>query len=107
MRKFCLTLPLTLLFPLAMASVSHAAPLKPRMVVLTDIAPNNVEPDDMESMIRLLVHADMFEIEGLVHSTGWSATTAREDYFKLILEAIDLYEKDLPNLKKRSNQEGF
>ena len=27
--------------------------LKPRIVVLTDIAPNNIEPDDMESMIRL------------------------------------------------------
>jgi hypothetical protein len=74
--------------------------------VLTDIAPNNVEPDDMESMIRLLVHADLFEIEGLVHSTGWSATTTRESYFQLIHEAIDLYEKDLPNLMKRSNQTG-
>lgn len=83
-----------------------AAPLKPRLVVLTDIAPNNVEPDDMESMIRLLVHADLFEIEGLVHSTGWSVTTAREDYFQLIHEAIDLYEKDLPNLLKRSAQTG-
>lgn len=83
-----------------------AAPLKPRLVVLTDIAPNNVEPDDMESMIRLLVHADLYEIEGLVHSTGWSATTAREDYLQLIHEAIDLYEKDLPNLRKRSAQTG-
>ena len=83
-----------------------AAPLKPRLVVLTDIAPNNVEPDDMESMIRLLVHADLFEIEGLMHSTGWSATTTRESYFQLIHEAIDLYEKDLPNLMKRSNQTG-
>ena len=80
-------------------------PLKPRMIVLTDIAPNNVEPDDMESLIRLLDHADLFEIEGLVHSTGWSVTTAREDYIQLIHEAIDLYEKDLPNLRKRSNQE--
>ena len=80
--------------------------LKPRMVVLTDIAPNNVEPDDMESIIRLFVHADLFEIEGLVHSTGWSVTTAREDYYQLIHEAIDLYEKDLPNLLKRSNQQG-
>jgi hypothetical protein len=83
-----------------------AAPLKPRLVVLTDIAPNNVEPDDMESMIRLLVHADLFEIEGLIHSTGWSATAAREDYFQLIHEALDLYEKDLPNLMKRSDQQG-
>ncbi|NLV19486.1 MAG: DUF1593 domain-containing protein, partial [Bacteroidetes bacterium] len=48
--------------------------LKPRIVVLTDIAPNNIEPDDMESMIRLLVHADQFEIEALIATTGWSNT---------------------------------
>ena len=38
--------------------------LKPRLVVLTDIS--TWEPDDHESLIRLLVHADMFEIEGLI-----------------------------------------
>ena len=54
--------------------------------------------------IRLFVHADLFEIEGLVHSTGWSASIAQKSYFQLIHEAIDLYEKDLPNLRKRSNQ---
>ena len=43
--------------------------LKPRIVVLTDIAPSDVEPDDMESMVRLLVHADLYEIEGLI-ATG-------------------------------------
>ena len=47
---------------LAVSSVSIAATLKPRLVVLTDISPDRVEPDDMESMIRLLVHADLFEI---------------------------------------------
>jgi hypothetical protein len=96
-----------LLLSLAAGAPSLAADPKPRLVVLTDIAPNNAEPDDMESMIRLLVHADLFEIEALVHSTGWSTPTAREDYYRLILEAIDLYEKDLPNLQKRSNQSAF
>ena len=107
MRKTVWSLPVMLLLSIGLSTASQAAPLKPRLVVLTDIAPNNVEPDDMESMIRLLVHADLFEIEGLIHSTGWSASTAQKQYFQLILEAIDLYEKDLPNLKKRSNQEGF
>ncbi|MBQ1701339.1 MAG: hypothetical protein II023_05685, partial [Prevotella sp.] len=36
--------------------------LKPRLVVCTDIAPADVEPDDMESMVRLLAYADCFEI---------------------------------------------
>jgi hypothetical protein len=39
---------------------SQMASLKPRIIVLTDIAPNDIEPDDMESMIRLFVHADLF-----------------------------------------------
>ena len=33
--------------------------LKPRLVVCTDIAPADVEPDDMESMVRLMAYADM------------------------------------------------
>ena len=93
----------TLALMLSLAGSAPAAD-KPRLLVLTDISPDKVEPDDMESIIRLFVHADLFEIEGLVHSTGWSASTAREDYYQLIHEAIDLYEKDLPNLRKRSDQ---
>ena len=97
----------TILLILVLSSVSFAAQLKPRLVVLTDISPDRVEPDDMESMIRLLVHADLFEIEALIHSTGWSiAGNAGETGLNLIKEDIDLYEKDLPNLMKRSNQEG-
>jgi hypothetical protein len=91
--------------------VSHpsalAAPLKLRMIVLTDISPANHEPDDMESMIRLLVHADLFEIEGLVATTGWSYSQATTDSLDLIHKVIDAYEKDLPNLLKRSGQTDF
>jgi len=39
--------------------------MKPRIVVLKDIAPREIEPDDQQSLIRLCVHADLFEIEGL------------------------------------------
>ena len=80
--------------------------LKPRIVVLTDIAPNDIEPDDIESMIRLLVHADQFEIEALIATTGWS-NTGNNERIDLIYAALDPYEKDLPNLKKRSNQKEF
>jgi hypothetical protein len=100
---------ITILFllSLAISTASPAADLKPRLVVLTDISPNRIEPDDTESMVRLLVHADLFEIEALVHSTGWSvAGNAGDTGLNLIKEAIDLYEKDLPNLMKRSNQQG-
>ena len=50
--------------------LSESPLLKPRIVVLTDIS--TWEPDDHESLIRLLVHADLFEIEGIVVTTGWS-----------------------------------
>ena len=83
---------------------SHAAPLKPRIVVLTDISQD--EPDDHQSLIRLLVHADMYEIEGIVLTTGWTKRHPRKDMDKA-LGVIDAYEKDLPNLIKRSNQTGF
>ena len=79
--------------------------LKPRIVVLTDVS--TWETDDSESLVRLLVHADMFEIEGIIYTTGWSLEETREDFFRLIHDAIDAYEKDVSNLMKRSNQVGF
>lgn len=105
MLKKHITSTVMLLLSLALSATSLAADLKPRIIVLTDIAPNNVEPDDMESMIRLLAHADLFEIEGLVSTTGWSDGGGQE-HPDLIQAAINAYEKDLPNLRKRSNQDG-
>jgi len=83
----------------------NPAQLKPRIIVLTDVS--TWETDDSESLVRLLVHADLFEIEGLVYTTGWSLEETRDDFFTLIHDAIDAYEKDLPNLLKRSGQDGF
>lgn len=83
--------------------------LKPRIIVLTDIAPGDIEPDDMESMIRLMAHADLFEIEGLITSGGWnSGGRAYPTGWKDSLSrTIGAYEKDLPNLMKRSGQKKF
>ncbi len=82
-------------------------PLKPRIIVLTDIS--TWEPDDHESLTRLLVHADLFEIEGIVFTTGWSWDNISNSNtgINLFNEVIDAYEKDLPNLMLRSNQTGF
>ncbi|HHY84049.1 MAG TPA: DUF1593 domain-containing protein [Verrucomicrobia bacterium] len=105
MLKIHLATACGLLLSFVLAATSPAAELKPRIIVLTDIAPNNVEPDDMESMIRLLAHADLFEIEGLIATTGWSNGGGQE-HPELIEAAIQAYEHDLPNLRKRSGQEG-
>ncbi|MBR5211094.1 MAG: DUF1593 domain-containing protein [Bacteroidales bacterium] len=83
--------------------------LKPRIVVLTDIAPGDIEPDDMESMIRLMSHADLFEIEGLITSGGWNSSGRPYPvgWKDSLSTTIIAYEKDLPNLMKRSCQKGF
>jgi len=81
--------------------------LKPRLVVCTDIAPADVEPDDMESMVRLMAYADMFEIEALITSVGWNCDPYPREWSQYMYRVIDAYEKDLPNLMKRSKQKGF
>ncbi len=83
---------------------SFAEQPKPRMVVLTDVS--TWETDDSESLVRLMAHADLLEIEGLIFTTGWSLETTRDDFFDLIHVAIDAYEQDLSNLRKRSGQQG-
>lgn len=84
---------------------AHATPPKPRMVVLTDVS--TWETDDSQSLVRLLVHADLLEIEGLVYTTGWSLDKTRSDFIDLIHDSVNAYEKDLPNLQKRSHQTAF
>ncbi|MDE6768917.1 MAG: DUF1593 domain-containing protein, partial [Muribaculaceae bacterium] len=83
--------------------------LKPRIVVLTDIAPGDREPDDMESMVRLLAHADLFEIEAIVTGSGWNSGGGAysDDWANYLHAVIDAYEADLPNLMKRSGQKDF
>lgn len=99
------------LLPLFLSLVTdgHTPPdkkeLKPRIVVLTDVS--TWETDDSESLVRLMVYADRFEIEGLIFTTGWNLSETRDDFLQLIHDAIDAYEKDLPHLMKRSGQSGF
>ena len=106
MHKSISTIVSLLFCSAAVFSTISAANLKSRIVVLTDITPITVEPDDMESLIRLLVHADLFEIEALIATTGWSNDGGHEPYINLIHDVIDAYEKDLTNLLKRSGQTG-
>jgi hypothetical protein len=64
-----------------------------RVVVMTDIAN---EPDDQMSMVRFLVYANQFDIEGLVATTStWMRNKVRPD---VIQSLIDAYEKVQPNL---------
>ncbi|WP_245925484.1 nucleoside hydrolase-like domain-containing protein [Arcticibacter pallidicorallinus] len=68
-------------------------PAKPRILISTDIG--GTDPDDNQSMAHLLMYSDKFNIEGLVSSPSYGNGSKEE-----ILRMIDLYEKDLPHLKK-------
>lgn len=83
--------------------------LKPRIVVMTDIAPGDTEPDDNESIVRLLSHADLFEIEAIITCSGWnnSGRLYDENWTKYLHNVINAYKKDVPNLMKRSGQTSF
>ena len=81
--------------------------LKPRLVVCTDIAPADVEPDDMESMVRLMAYADLFEIEALITSVGWNCDPYPMEWSQYLFRVIEAYRKDVPQLMKRSGQRKF
>jgi hypothetical protein len=73
---------------------------RPRVVVMTDIAN---EPDDQMSMVRFLVYANQFDIEGLVATTStWMKERVRPDVLELLVGA---YEHVRPGLLR--HQAGF
>jgi len=108
-KVFPMSLLLWGIFTLAAVHSLNAAQLKPRLVVLTDIAIGNIEPDDHESMVRLLAYADQFEIEGLIACSGWNSSYGPypASWMDILKATIDAYEKDVSNLMKRSSQTGF
>ena len=81
--------------------------LKPRLVVCTDIAPADVEPDDMESMVRLMAYADLFEIEALITTVGWNCDPYPAEWAQYLQRVIEAYRNDVPKLMKRSEQTEF
>src|SRR5262245_33295256 len=73
---------------------------KPRVVVMTDIAN---EPDDQMSMVRFLVYANQYDVEGLIASTStWMRNKVRPD---VINSVLDSYSQVQPNLSK--HERGF
>jgi hypothetical protein len=61
---FCLAV---IVFVHTAAGAGAAADAKHRLVVLTDI---ENEPDDTESMVRLLLYSDVIDLQGLIATTS-------------------------------------
>jgi hypothetical protein len=69
---------------------------RPRVVVSTDIG--GTDPDDFQSLVHLLLHADSVEIEGLISSPYGPGRRQH------ILEVIDRYAADYANLSTHSSR---
>ena len=80
--------------PLRAAAATPESEARPRVLVSSDIG--GTDPDDFQSMVHFLVYADRFDVEGLVSSPYGPG---RKQH---ILEVIDVYARDYPNLKTHS-----
>lgn len=77
-----------------------AAPSKKekcRAIVTTDLGGS--DPDDRQSMLHLLVSANLIDIEGLISTQAWVSDPDRTEY---ILQSIDNYAMAYPNLRRHA-----
>ena len=82
---------------LGLGCVAAPAGSKPRVVVLTDLSN---EPDDEESLVRFLVYANEYDVEGLIATTStWLRQGPREDLIRRDLKA---YAEVRPNLLRHA-----
>lgn len=70
---------------------------KNRVIVTTDLG--GADPDDIQSMIHLLVCSNVYDIEGLISSQAWVTDPDRTGRIK---EVIEQFGKVLPRLRKHA-----
>lgn len=89
MKNLLLLLAITMGF----SSLNAQTPQKHRLIVLTDI---EADPDDTQSLVRLLLYSNEIEIKGIVATTScWLKTQIHPESVHKIIQA---YEKVQPNL---------
>jgi hypothetical protein len=91
-------LPYALSAPSNAHCTQHVQEPKKRIFVLTDIGN---EPDDSMSLVRLLVHSDLYKIEGLVAITSFWLPNATLPH--MIHDIVDAYGAVQANLQSHSN----
>ncbi len=76
---------------------------RPRLLVLTDIGG---DPDDTQSLIRLLVYANEFELEGFIASASGTRGELKESVTRtdLIREVIRAYGQVRPHLQRHAER---
>lgn len=88
---------------------------RPRLLITTDFPPPDVipggaghgpaekrsDPDDIQSMVRLLLYINDLELEGLIASSGTFANIANKRH---ILDLLSLYSEVEANLRQRDSR---
>jgi len=88
-----------LLFLLATKVVLGQPSSHNRLIILTDI---EADPDDTQSLVRLLLYSNELDIEGLIATTScWHKTSVDPQSIQVVLEA---YAQVHPNLIKHDPQ---
>ncbi len=98
MHRFCWVLCVAALcIPLAVLSGAE----RPRLAVLTDIGG---DPDDQQSLIRLMVYANEFDLELLIATAAGTPGELKESITRpdLIRRIIDAYGEVLPHLQRHA-----
>ena len=74
---------------------------RPRLAVLTDIGG---DPDDTQSLIRLMVYVNEFDVEAIIASASGTRGELKKAVTRtdLILQVIEAYGEVLPNLKRHA-----
>lgn len=98
--SFCLAI--VLMLPVCCSCAESAQNSRPRLLVLTDIGG---DPDDQQSMIRLMVYSNEFRIEGLIASASGTPgelgkAITRPD---LIREIVQAYGEVRPALQNHAD----
>lgn len=71
---------------------------KLRLIVLTDIGPYSYEPDDAESLIRLMLYSNQIDIEAIISTPSWCCRAVDEASYQRILAAVNAYGQVRDNL---------
>src|SRR5947209_8803327 len=97
--RFLASLTALLMIPAAVRADPPSPQERPRLVVLTDISSltaGEAEPDDGQSLVRLMLYTNDFDIEGLVASSNLGH--GQKVRPELIRRVVDAYDKVQSNL---------
>ncbi len=72
---------------------------KARLIVLTDIGAWDDEPDDAQSLVRLMLYSNEYDIEGIIPNASWChPDTSDGGYIQRVIDVINAYEAVRPAL---------